>query len=67
MSLHLLSIASAAMKMPHWVIETTLCRSHDLVDRGLCQKPTMKYERSLDVQPGFQWDDVREQPAGPQF
>jgi len=32
--------------------ETTIC------DGGHCQKPSLQYEKVLQVQPGFQWDDA---------
>lgn len=43
---------AAAMPMPYWINETTIC-SH-----GHCDKPNMTYERVADIQPGYQWNDA---------
>ena len=48
----LLGSVDAAMKMPLWVNESSICTG------GLCVKPNMAYEWIADVQPGFQWDDA---------
>lgn len=44
--------ATAAMRMPASVNESTLCA------RGLCSDPHLKYERKAATQPGYQWDDA---------
>jgi len=50
--LSLLLATASAMKMPPWVNETLIC------ERGLCTKPNAAYERIVDIQPGYQWDDA---------
>ena len=40
------------LKMPSWVNASTTCAA------GLCDKPSQKYERIADVQPGTQWMDA---------
>ena len=45
-------IANPAAALPLLVNEDDLCKD------GHCDKRPMPYERILDVQPGFQWDDA---------
>merc|ERR1740138_1697446 len=46
-----LLIGSAAA-MPLLYNESTICEG------GHCKKQSFKYERVIDVQPGYQWDDA---------
>jgi hypothetical protein len=48
----LLLCAAAAMPMPHWINETSICA------HGHCLPRNAAYERVADIQPGYQWNDA---------
>ena len=43
---------AAAMKMPLWINESTIC------DGGHCDTPNLAYQWAADIQPGYQWGDA---------
>merc|ERR1712072_43871 len=45
-------LLGSAVALPMLFNETTICQG------GHCEKQAMKYERIIDVQPGYQWDDA---------
>jgi len=45
-------LVSSTAALPLLFNESTICEG------GNCQKGTLKYERIMDVQPGYQWDDA---------